>query len=380
MADKIRLLQVIGGGEFGGAERYVLSLVTHLDSAVFVPMVACAYEGRFSRALRAAGYPVWVLPAGLRGFSALAGIIRANGVSLVHTHGVRGNLFGRVAARLAGVSAVVTTVHSHLALDYPDRRKRLFYQALEALTCPIVGRYIVVSQALQQVLAGQGVDARRISVIPNGVDTDVFRPVPDAPRRLREELGLSPGTRLVGMVARLHPVKGHELFIRAAAVLVRQAAGGPPVRFLIVGGGEPSYRRQLEELSQGLGLGASLLFLGEREDVPEVLSGLDVAVVPSRFEGFSLAAIEAMACGVPVVAAAVGALPEIVSDGVNGLLARPGDCADLADRISALLSDGGLAARVAGQGLATARAYSVHEFARRTADLYIALLKERGRR
>lgn len=377
MNDRVRIVHVINGGEFGGAERYVLNLVTRLDPGLFEPAVACGYEGRFSRSVAATGVPVWVLPPGPRGLRELAARLRSWEARLVHTHGVRGNFFGRLAAWDAGIPLIVTTVHSHFALDYPEPAKRLAYGVLESLTAPMVTRYVAVSQALRRLLVDAGIDPRRVTVIPNGVDTAHFRPRPGARARLAQELGLSEDIRLVGMVARFHPVKGHGLFLRAAAAFLRRPEA-PPVRFLVVGSGEPAYRRRLEELARELGVSGAVTFLGEREDVAAILAGLDAVVVPSRFEGFCLSALEAMASGVPVVATRVGAIPELIADGVNGLLAPPEDAEALAACLSRLLGDGSLAARIAGEGLATARRYSLDAFAARTAAMYRELLARAG--
>ncbi len=377
MRTRVRIVHVINGGEFGGAERYVLNLVRRLDPASFDPAVACGYEGRFSRTLAAAGANVWVLPPGPRGVFALASRLRAWGAHLVHTHGVRGNFFGRLAAWDAGIPVIVTTVHSHFALDYPEPAKRVAYGVLEAFTAPLVTRYVAVSQALRELLVASGVDPRRVTVIPNGVDTTAFRPRPGARAHLVQALGLGDDTRLVGMVARLHPVKGHRLFLETAAAFLRDTQA-PPVRFLVVGGGEPAYRRELEALTGALGVSGAVTFLGEQEDVAGILAGLDAVVVPSRFEGFCLSALEAMACGVPVVATRVGAIPELITDGANGLLAPPGDAGALAAALRRLLGDPLLAARLAEGGLETARRFSLEAFVNRTAALYHALLTARA--
>lgn len=377
MDNKVRLVQVIGGGEFGGAERYVLNLVCGLDRNIFEPLVACGYEGRLSRTLREEGVTVEVLPSGTGGLSALSGLLRTVRPHIVHTHGVRGNLFGRLAARRAGVPVLVTTVHSDMALDYPAPLKRTAYMLLDRLTDPLVTRYVVVSEALKRVVVRRGTGADRITVVPNGVDTAAFHPSDAAAAWLRDLVGVGPQVRLVGMAARLHPVKGHDLFLRAAAELAA-VAGTLDIRFLIAGSGPPEYRRQLEAQAQRLGLQERVLFLGEREDIPAILAGLDVAVVPSQFEAFSLSVIEAMASGTPLVATRVGAIPEIVEDGVTGLLSQPGDALDLAAKILTVLADRDLAGRLTENGLRTAERYSIDKFIRRMGELYLELLKEQA--
>lgn len=375
-ADKIRVLHVIGGGEFGGAERYVLDLVRRLDPDAFSPMVACFYEGRLSRALAGSGLPVRVMPQGPGGLPALVRYMREGRPRIVHTHGVRGNLFGRLAARACGVRAIVTTVHSHLSLDYPNPLRRGVYRSLEALTAPLVRRFVAVSRPLADLLVRQGrIRPGRIVVVGNGVDLEVFKPVAVAGDRLRAELGLAGGTRLVGLVARLHPVKGYENFLRAAGALAPSAGD---VAFLCVGGGEADYRRRLEVLAAEQGLAGRVFFLGEREDVAEVLAGLDVVAVPSVYEGFSLATVEAMACGVPVVASRAGGVTELIVHGENGLLAVPGDHLDLAAKIAVVLADGELARRLAQGGLATAQGHSAAAFAARMGGLYRQVAAEAG--
>lgn len=377
MDNKVRLVQVIGGGEFGGAERYVLNLVCGLNKALFEPVVACGYEGRLSRTLREEGIPVSVLPNGIGGLAALSRLLRSARPQIVHTHGVRGNLFGRLAARRAGVPTVVTTVHSDLALDYPRPLKRTVYSLLDGVTDPLVNRYVVVSEALKKLVVQRGIKPGRVIVVPNGVDTAAFHPIPGAAARLRDLVGMGPKVCLVGMAARLHPVKGHDLFLRAAAEIAARA-GTLDVRFLVIGSGPPEYRQQMEALSERLGLRERVVFLGEREDVPAILAGLDAAVVPSQFEAFSLSVIEAMASGTPLVATRVGAIPEIVEDGVSGLLANPGDAPDLAGKILTVLADQDLARNLTENGLKTAQRYSIDKFIRRMGELYLELLKERA--
>ena len=146
-------------------------------------------------------------------------------------------------------------------------------------------------------------------VIPNGFDTDRFRPDPESRNRIREDLGLSPATRLVGMVARYHPVKDHAGFLRAAALL---AGREPDVHFLLTGAGVTGDNRELVDLVRSLDLAACCHLLGERNDIPAVTAALDVAALTSLSEGFPNVVGEAMACGVPVAATAVGEAPELL--------------------------------------------------------------------
>lgn len=372
-----RVVQIIGGGEFGGAERHVFELVSRLEGTAFLPAVVCFYKGRLSSELAAAGVEVEVLPLGPAGFGALARALSRMGPGIVHTHGVRGNFFGRLLANHFNMHPIVTTIHSDLDLDYPDWRQRLVYRLLEQATDPWVTHFIAVSRGLCDKLVARGLAAERITVIPNGVDLSRFAPDPVARERLRAELGLPAGARLAGLVARLHPVKGHPLFLEAAArVLARRQEEGfsDPVGFLVVGDGEPAYRQELEALAGRLGLGDTVRFLGDRDDVPAILAGLDVAVLASQAEGFPLAAIEALAAGVPLVATRVGSLPEIVRDGVDGILVPPGNPQALAAALSRLLSAPDLSRRMGEAARQAAGRFSVEGFVERTSHLYGELL------
>ncbi|MBC7106760.1 MAG: glycosyltransferase, partial [Firmicutes bacterium] len=235
---------------------------------------------------------------------------------LVHTHGVRANLLGRIAARLAR-RPLVTTVHSLLRMDYPTLWTRLPNALAERLTRGLTRRFIAVSRQLAEELVREGVAPARVSVIYNGIDVEDFQP--RRPRdQVRRELGYGPGVPLVATVARLHPVKGHRYLLEAARLVVEAR---PEVRFLVVGAGPG--RENLEAYAEQLGVGKQVRFTGFVSDVASLLGAVDLVVVPSLWEGFGLTAVEALNVGVPVVATAVGGLPEVVRPRETGLLVPP---------------------------------------------------------
>jgi glycosyltransferase involved in cell wall biosynthesis len=178
-----------------------------------------------------------------------------------------------------------------------------------------------------------GLDPAKVRVVPNGVDLaamDAARPGP----AVRQELGLPENVPLIGLVGRLdHWGKGHKELLEAMAALKERY----PVQALMVGGG----RREAEmrETAAGLGLAGQAHFLGPRRDVPDLLQAMDIFVLPSYSEGVSLALLEAMAAGRPVIASAVGGTPEVVTDGLTGLLIPPRDAAALAGALERLLGD-----------------------------------------
>lgn len=171
--------------------------------------------------------------------------------------------------------------------------------------------------------------------IPNGFETDVFHPDPTAPTRLRDQLGIGPETLLIGLIARFHPMKDHENFLQAAALLY---AHHPQARFVLVGNRVDLKNDTLRRQIGKLGLRDGVFLLGERSDVAELTAGLDVATSSSNSEAFPNAIGEAMACGVPCVVTDVGDSADVVGD--TGLVVPAADPAALADAWAAMIEMG----------------------------------------
>jgi D-inositol-3-phosphate glycosyltransferase len=220
-----------------------------------------------------------------------------------------------------------------------------------------------------------GIPASRIRVVPPGVDGARFRPLPKAPARAA--LGLA-GARVVLFAGRLRPHKGPEVAVAVLRELVmRRGAGADDVVLAIVGGPSTEASR-LEAVAHRLGLGDRVHFLAPRphERMPEVYAAADVVVVPSRSESFGMVALEAQACGIPVVASAVGGLRRVVSEGETGYLVSPGDAASLAERVAAILGDSLLAARLARGAVRGAGAFSWDAAVERLLGVYRELRPE----
>lgn len=206
-----------------------------------------------------------------------------------------------------------------------DRLSALSYRAEVFLSRRAAA--IVANAGAIRVQAGlQGIDAARVAVIANGIDTDAFRPDPAGRAALRAAWRIGAETLAIGIVARIDPMKDHGNFLRAAAAFL---AIHPNARFVCVGDGDPAYRRSLVQQADALELGNAVIWAGERHDLAAVYSALDIATLSSAFgEGFSNAIGEAMACGTPVVATDVGDAAAILGD--TGIVVRPGDPAALA--------------------------------------------------
>ena len=282
----------------------------------------------------------WAYPLGL---VRLVRQLRRERLDILHTHLFDPSVVGLVAGTLARTPLRVMTRHYS---DYHTRINRPVHVWLDRLATRLSHEVIAVSQhTADHMIQVEHAPARKIHVVANGIDFDRVRiSSPEAPMRLRRELGLEQG-RIVLMAARLHPEKGYEILLRAMQLLKPRVEG---LVLLIAGTGalESHYRL----LTRTLGLEGVVRFLGFRRDLPDLMAAADVVVLPSLAEAFGLVLAEAIYLGKPVVATRVGGIPEGVEDGVDGVLVAPGDAAALAEALERVLSDTSLARRVATHG------------------------------
>ena len=268
-------------------------------------------------------------------FWKLLGLIRRERPDIVHTHTAKAGVLGRVAAWLAGVPLVVHTFHGHVFHGYFSPARTRVFVAIERWLARRTHRLVAVSGRVRDEVLARGVGrSDRFDVVPVGLDLQRFVECDPQRGELRAELGLPRQTPLVGIVARLVPIKRHELFLTAAAAVARRI---PTCRFLVVGDGER--RRALESLALELGIADRVLFLGWRRDLQRIYADMDVAVLTSANEGSPVSLIEAMASAVPVVGPRVGGVPDVIDDGATGLIVPPGDAGPVAEAILRLLDD-----------------------------------------
>ena len=254
-----------------------------------------------------------------------------NRVEIVNTHSSNDGWLAGLAARLALMPTLVRS--RHIEVDYPNR----FWSALAFRWLP--RHVITTSQRIADRLTAElGVPAARVTCVATGVDLTRFHPKILA--TLRQELGLPPDVALIGMISVLRSWKGHATFMEAAAKLL--ADGRRKVHFVIAGDGPAR-----EEWTQKIALEpwkGHVSLIGHRADVPNVLASLDVLVLPSyAHEGIPQIILQAQAMARPVVATTIGGIPEVVADGVTGLLVPPKDADGLAEKIAAILDDPALA-------------------------------------
>lgn len=275
----------------------------------------------------------------------LRGILTELRPHIVHCHGV-------VAAHVARLAVsfdrpprppVVYTVHGEAAPG--SLLKSLLAAAVEKRMVGMTAAYIAISRAIERMIVSSwGVSQNRVHVIPNGVRKERFASLPER-NTARCSLGLKPGIPVIGFIGRLAPEKGPDVLVAAAqGILARMNT----CHFILCGDGP--LRERLEDRVRRAGMGSWFTFTGFLDDITPVLSAIDLLVLPSRREGFGLAALEAMAAGRPVVAAHTGGLAELVQHGRTGLLTPPGDPVALARAVADLLANEHLRKKMGDEG------------------------------
>lgn len=374
-SNKIKLLQMLTNFHIGGTERQVANLALGIDSSHFDLHLACLWHSgellaeletlRVPRSEFRIGslYSPKTLWQGIR----LASYVRRNLIQIVHSYGFYPNVFTVPAARIAGASVVVASIRDTGDWLTPMQRR------LQKLVCRLADCVLVNAEAIRQNLIQQGYDPSNIVVIRNGITLSKFARKGRS-AVLRRELGLPLSARLVAVFSRLNRMKGVEFFLDAAIVLARRF---PDVCFLVAGDG--GNKIELEEQARRLGLGRRIVFTGFRSDVPELLSEVAISVLPSLSEGTSNTLLESMAAGIPVVATRVGGNPEVIEDGVSGLLVTPRNSAALAGAIGRLLDDEDLALRLGQAGMRrVSEIFSVEGSVHETEHLYERLVEAKG--
>jgi len=343
--------------DVGGTERQMVDLVRRLDTARFRPHIACFHQ----RGRLLADVPDWIpirefpihgfaRPAAARQWLAFARWCRDIGARLVHTCDLYANIFGLPAAAFAGVPARIANRREIVTGDKSPaqlRCQRLAYKAAHVV--------VANSAAARAQLAREGVPEHKLRVIPNGLDLRRYAPAP-----------ARGAIRRVVMVANLRAEKGHETLIGAIPAI---AARHPDATFSFAGNGPR--RDALHTLARALGVETRVRFLGECRDVPALLADSDLFVLPSRSEAFPNAVIEAMAAGLPVVASDVGGIPEVVRDGVTGVLVPPDDVPALADAVAGLMDAPRRAAALGQVARDTVEHYSIDRMVEAFERLYL---------
>ena len=388
MLDKLRVLRAITRLNIGGPAIHAILLTRGLEDDRFTSVLVTGLEGPHEGTMRGLATAHGVRPRiieelgrevspanDLRATLRMYRLIRRSRPHIVHTHMAKAGTAGRLAARLAGVPIVVHTFHGHTFHSYFGRAKTALFLQIERTLARWTDRIVAVGEDQRRELAAYGVaPAGKIAVIPLGLEIEALLDAERERGKLKAELGLNGSSRLVGIVARLVPIKAHEVFLRAAA---RVRESEPNSYFLVIGDGER--RAELQGIAAELGLGGAVRFLGWRDDMKQVYADLDVVTLSSNNEGSPVALIEAMAAARPVVATDVGGVGEVVRAGETGLLVPPRDPDALAGGILDLLRAPERAEAFGRAG--RARVYPRHAASRLVGDvrgLYLELAREKG--
>lgn len=337
----VRVLHVINGEHYSGAERVQDLLALELPRLGFEVGFACVKPGRFPHVRNSKLCPLYECPMrSVIDFGCvrrLTELIRSENYALVHAHTPRSLWVGSLAADRAGVP-LVYHVHSPTARDSTRRLRNFVNATLEKWCLRHAARLIAVSPSLRELMCETGFAAERVTYVPNGVPVATT-----SSSSLRQTERTSPRAHptdgwVLGMAALFRPRKGVEVLLEALAEL---RGRGCDVRLRAVGPFEtPEYEAAVKSLACRLGVGEVITWTGFVSDVQAELAQIDLFVLPSLFgEGLPMVVLESMAAGVPVVASRVEGVPEAIRHGEEGLLCEPGSAARLADAIEQVITD-----------------------------------------
>jgi len=365
---------------YGGTHRYIMDLILrqHHEITVICPHDQFLSSDARRHGLRTINIPMVREISLVHDFITLLRLYRlfcAENFDVVHLHSSKAGFLGRIAAKLAKIPVVVYQPHGWAFHEFMPRWKFLFFVWLEKLVGRLADRIICISnEELNNAREYRIAPPDKLSLVLSGIDLSIFFPQPEVGAAVRVELGLSPTDVVVGAVIRLDERKGPDVLIRAAQIVCKEM---PNVKFVLVGDGP--MRAELETIAKELQKEGSVIFTGWRSDVPRVINAFDIGVLPSRAEGFGLAAAEYMATGKPVVASAVGGLLDIVEDGRTGLLVSPDDPVALARALLLLANDQKLREVLGTAGLKRVRKlFDVNRMVKEIEEIYTAISEEKG--
>jgi glycosyltransferase involved in cell wall biosynthesis len=370
----VRILHIQKVAGIAGSENHLLALLPCLQEHGFEPTMLVLADrndrpGPFLKRMRAVGIPTMVMPimADLDPLllPRLVRFIRQGGYEIVHTHLFHADLYGGLAARLAGIRLVISTRHNDDAF-----RRRYLFRGLIAWSARYCDQIICISESVRRFCeTTEGIPREKMTVVHYGL-----APVATTGNRgWRREFGWGDEVPVLGIVARLTAQKGHTTLLRAMPEVVQQFC---TAQLVVVGDGE--LRRELQGYTQQLGIGPHVHFLRYRCNAAAMMPGFDVFVHPSRWEGFGLVFLEAMAAGLPIVATQQGSIPEIVQHGQTGLLVPVDDVRALAHAVCILLADRNLAQSIGRVGRRRLEEkFTLAAMVERTCAVYARLLSEK---
>ena len=354
----------------GGAERQLQELINNTDKQKFNITVICLYNlDKIGEEIKRSGIKCYsnILRSrfSLPSMRSLIKILRDEKINFCFIWNQPLAMFyGIIAAKCVHVNKIITAIHSTRSLE---RKLRRYF--INKLLIRFVDKIIAVgTDQREYLIQREHFPPEKITVIFNGVDIDKYQADVNKENKKRE-LGIPKDYKAVGLIGRLHACKRHDIFLRAARLVVQQY---PNVIFFIVGDGEE--RRNIETLIEKLDLGQHVRMLGFRRDIIEITKILDISVLSSDTEALPMTIIEAMAASIPVIATNVGSVRDLILPGENGFLIPPNAPEKLAEAIVAILRDENMAQRMGERGYHIARAkFSVEMMVKNYERLFLSL-------
>ena len=376
LIDEIRILFDIDGIEFGGGERVFLQLASRLSDR-FKVFFATMPGGRFTDEIEKSKITVFSVDMNrkysMKPICQLREIILHQKIDIVHSQGARAEFYARLSNTLAGNSRYVSTIAMPVeGFDVNFLRKEVYY-FFDRISEKFVDRFLVVSENLKnRLIKSRSIPPRKVIKINNGIEIDYFRPEKQNTydHKIRQEYGCDDDVVLIGAIGRLVWQKGFEFLIRAIPKITIVA---PESKFVFIGDGP--LRGKLGALSEELKVKDNVIFAGFRNDIKEVLSAIDLLVVPSLLEGFPMVTLEAMAMEKPIVATRINGITEQITNGNHGILVPPKDHGALADAVLRLIQNKDLSKKFG----VTARQrveqdFPVEKMVAETEKVYLSLL------
>jgi glycosyltransferase involved in cell wall biosynthesis len=371
---RLRVLSLIDrASDQGGAERFAVGLATHLPRERFESWICSSREPDPATAAAVAATGIPLVTLGRRAkwdvhrMWRFADLLRRERFDVLHAHKFGSNLWGTVIGRACRVPVVIAHEHTW---TYEGNPVRVWLDG--NVTGRLATRFVAVSAAdRERMVTIEGVSRDKVTVIPATVHIPSLGGTGERDGDLRAELGLASETPVIAIVAVLRPQKAITVLLEAHALVLDRI---PDAHLVIAGDGE--CRQELERRARDLGLEARVHFLGRRSDVDSILAAADVAALSSDFEGTPLFIAECMANHTPVVATAVGGVPEVIEDGHTGLLVAPRDPAALAAGLAHLLSHPAERERIAAEAFRRLDRFTLDAVAARFGELYETLARE----
>ena len=379
---KINLLYVITKLELGGAQKQLLSLISSLDKERFNIFLFTSRQGLLmDEALAMSNLKIkssLFLHRPINPFKDLFALlqmrsfIKANKIEIVHTHSSKAGILGRLAARLSGVKIILHTVHGWSFHNYQPKLERYLFVLLERFCARFTDKLIVVSNFDKQTgLKNRIGSEEKYRLINYGINYADFTV---NGQDVKKEFGINKDEQLIGTVSCFKPQKAVGDFIQAAALVAESL---PRAKFILVGDG--ILRSKIARQVKKLNLQDKFIFAGWRNDVNKILSALDIFALSSLWEGLPIAALEALACGLAVVATNTGGIQEVIKEGKNGFLVSRRDSSGLSEKIIMLLRDENLRKAVGNNAKnALGHDFTVEQMVGNTQNLYENLLKEKA--